>query len=231
MPQHGVPMQNLQFPAQVVQVSPQMNQGMVTPFTQGSIGPSSIESAAKDKDNVSVEAPRMPMHIAVNILIGDFFHNFFDGFSTGVAFMACGEAMGWTMLGAITLHEIPQELADFGILISCGFSYKSALFFNFLSSLSSIIGVIAALGIGEVGVSQDRDLGIMLSVGAGILLYVAVNLAPELLHKKSSELSKHFVLFAIGAVIIGLLQLRHIHCECEYDDLPEGVDPHAGHNH
>ena len=33
---------------------------------------------------------------------------------------------------AVTFHEIPQELGDFGVLVYGGFSKQKALFYNFI---------------------------------------------------------------------------------------------------
>ena len=46
---------------------------------------------------------------------------------------------------AIVLHEIPQELGDFGVLIHAGFSRTRALVFNFLSGLLAVVGAVVSL--------------------------------------------------------------------------------------
>lgn len=49
-------------------------------------------------------------------LIGDMVHNLMDGIIIGVAFMANTE-IGIATTIAVILHEIPQEIGDFGVLL------------------------------------------------------------------------------------------------------------------
>src|SRR3989338_5571923 len=59
-----------------------------------------------------------PEHKAYGQLIlwGDFLHNFIDGIIIALAFMA-GNTLGITATIAVLLHEVPQELADFCVLM------------------------------------------------------------------------------------------------------------------
>ncbi len=58
--------------------------------------------------------------LAANVLIGDLFHNFFDGVVIALAFRMCGSGMGWVVTGTAVLHELPQEMSDFIILVEAG---------------------------------------------------------------------------------------------------------------
>jgi zinc and cadmium transporter len=49
-------------------------------------------------------------------LIGDMVHNVMDGIIIGVAFMTNME-IGIATTIAVILHEIPQEIGDFGVLL------------------------------------------------------------------------------------------------------------------
>src|SRR3989338_1266526 len=64
-------------------------------------------------------------------LVGDAFHNFFDGVAIAAAFLV-NVPLGLTTTLAIALHEIPQEIGDFGLLLFSGYTKKKALAFNFL---------------------------------------------------------------------------------------------------
>jgi zinc transporter ZupT len=46
---------------------------------------------------------------------------------------------------AVLLHEIPQEIGDFGVLIHGWYSKAKALKLNFLSALTAFFGVVIAL--------------------------------------------------------------------------------------
>ena len=72
-------------------------------------------------------------------LIGDGAHNFIDGCIISAGFLI-NVPTGIATSIAIIAHEIPQEISDFGVLIYGGFSKAKALFCNFLSAVTAIIG-------------------------------------------------------------------------------------------
>ncbi|KAE8984705.1 hypothetical protein PF010_g21245 [Phytophthora fragariae] len=78
--------------------------------------------------------------MAFVILLGDLFHNFVDGVLIATAFLACGDSLGVSVTVSAILHELPQEFADFIILVESGFTPFQAILFNFLSALSAFIG-------------------------------------------------------------------------------------------
>ena len=63
--------------------------------------------------------------------------------------MAAGRLVGWSKTLFILAHELPQEVGDYGILISSGFDTWQALGFNFLSALVALAGTVVALAVGE----------------------------------------------------------------------------------
>ena len=80
-------------------------------------------------------------------LIGDAIHNFIDGLVIGVSYMI-SIPLGLATTLAVLLHEIPQEIGDFGVLIHSGFSKQKAILYNFLVAIFSVAGVILALSTG-----------------------------------------------------------------------------------
>jgi len=62
---------------------------------------------------------------------------------------SCKFPIGISTTLAIILHEIPQEIGDFGVLLHSGFSVKNAVAFNFLSAITSISGAIISLFAGS----------------------------------------------------------------------------------
>src|SRR3989344_2876361 len=62
-------------------------------------------------------------------IISDGVHNFIDGALIALSF-AASPITGFATTAAVLLHEIPQEISDFGILIYAVFSRKSALLLN-----------------------------------------------------------------------------------------------------
>src|SRR3989339_1791756 len=77
-------------------------------------------------------------------LFGDAIHNLIDGLIIGAAYLV-SIPVGIATTIAVILHEIPQEIGDFGVLVHGGFSPKKAIFLNFLTALGAIVGALVAL--------------------------------------------------------------------------------------
>jgi zinc and cadmium transporter len=73
-------------------------------------------------------------------VIGDGIHNLIDGMIIGASFLINIQT-GLAATIAVFFHELPQEIGDFGVLVYGGFTRHKALFFNFLSALTAILGV------------------------------------------------------------------------------------------
>ena len=111
------------------------------------------------------------------ILIGDGAHNFVDGVVIAASFLA-SPALGITTTVAVMAHEIPQEIADYAILVRGKLSPRNALLLNFASGLFALVGVFACFWFrGFV----EAYLGWFLTATAGMFIYVAASdLIPEL---------------------------------------------------
>lgn len=134
------------------------------------------------------------------ILFNDGFHNLTDGIIIGVSFLV-SIPIGIATTLAVVLHEIPQEIGDFAVLIHSGYDKKRALFLNFLSAFTAIIGVAIALIFGSM--AETFSLWV-LPIAAGGFIYIAMSdLIPEL--QKTKEL-KHS-LSQIVAVLVGVLTM------------------------
>ena len=81
-------------------------------------------------------------------LVGDAIHNFIDGTLIAGSFLL-SVPVGIATTIAVVLHEIPQEMGDFGILLHSGMKPRKALMFNFLSALTAVAGAIIILIIGN----------------------------------------------------------------------------------
>ena len=138
-------------------------------------------------------------------LIGDGFHNFIDGAVISASFLTT-IPLGIATTLAVVLHEIPQEIGDFGVLLHGGLSKNKALIFNFASALAAVGGAILVLILGEriVGVSQ-----LLIPFTAGGFIYIAgSDLIPEL--HKETNLAKSLIqmvglILGIGIMLILLL--------------------------
>ncbi len=139
------------------------------------------------------------------VLISDGFHNLLDGLIIGASYLA-GIEIGIATTIAVILHEIPQEVGDFGVLLHAGFTRGRALFLNFLSALLAIVGVAVSLALGASSAALAIPL---VPIAAGGFIYIAASdLVPEL-HKTrggSASLAQFLaLLLGIGAMAALLL--------------------------
>jgi zinc and cadmium transporter len=110
-------------------------------------------------------------------LSADATHNLIDGMLIGAAYTV-NASVGLATTIAIILHEIPQELGDFGVLVHAGFSKGRALAFNFLSGLFAVVGAVVSVLASQYVLSFSR---FMLPFTAGGFIYIAgSDLLPEL---------------------------------------------------
>src|SRR3990167_897169 len=134
------------------------------------------------------------------ILIGDGVHNFIDGVVITVAFLA-SIPLGITTSLAVATHEIPQEIADMGVLLANGLSRSKALFYNFLSALTALFGALLAYYFAEI---IEGNLYIFLSLTAGFFIYIsASDLIPSLHEQNLKDKSLQYILvFLLGVVLV-----------------------------
>jgi zinc and cadmium transporter len=144
-----------------------------------------------------------PHPFAYMNLIGDGIHNLIDGMIIWAGFLA-GIPLGIATTVAVILHEIPQEIGDFGILVHGGFGIRRALMMNFLTALTAVAGVAAAIILG----GMIEGLGMfLLPFAAGGFIYIAgSDLIPEL-HKQCSSRKSLAQLMMIVLGILVMLSL------------------------
>ncbi len=142
---------------------------------------------------------------AIMNLVGDFVHNIIDGLIIWASYIV-SIPVGIATTLAVMLHEIPQEIGDFGVLIHGWFSKKKALLLNFLTALSAIIGVIIALLLH----SYLGDINsFLIPFAAGSFIYIAgSDLIPEL-HKENKiwQAITQIIIFLLGIGIMMTLLL------------------------
>ncbi len=118
-------------------------------------------------------------HVGVMSLVGDGVHNFIDGILIAGSFLVSTE-IGFATTIAVMLHEIPQEIGDFAILLHSGFSRTKAILFNLLSASTALLGAMIVV---VFTTSAPVFSGALLPIAAGNFLYLAgSDLIPEL-HK------------------------------------------------
>lgn len=142
-------------------------------------------------------------HVGKLVLFSDGVHNLIDGVIIGISFLA-SIPLGIATTLTVILHEIPQEIGDFAVLLHAGYTRKRALWLNFLSALMSLLGVMIAFVLGEVG---ESFVNWVLPLAAGGFIYIAMSdLIPEL-HKTKKVTHSFSQLLAIILGVILMVSL------------------------
>lgn len=135
---------------------------------------------------------------ALMLLAGDAIHNIADGVVIASAFLLNPFA-GIAATVGIALHEIPQEIAEYSVLIHAGYSRKKALVYNFLSASSIFLGVLAT----AVFASFGDYVWILTGLAAGNLLYIAASdMIPELQTEAHREHFMRTLLSTLAGLVV-----------------------------
>lgn len=147
-------------------------------------------------------------HLVPMNIIGDSIHNLIDGMLIAASFSA-SITTGIATTIAVVLHEIPQEIGDFGILVYSGIKIPKALFINFLTALTALLGAAITLLIGTKFITFTQNL---IPIAAGGFIYIAgTDLIPELHHEIGLKKAlKQLSLLALGILIMYTLKFLEI---------------------
>lgn len=134
------------------------------------------------------------------ILIGDGFHNFADGILIAAAFLV-DPYVGVVTALAIALHEIPQEIGDYIVLLNAGFSKLRALAYNVISSFLAILGGL----VGYFFLDRAQSfIPYVLVLASSSFIYIAVSdLMPQMHRRpKLRETIEQIILIGLGILLI-----------------------------
>ncbi len=136
------------------------------------------------------------------VLYTDAVHNFIDGLIIAGAFIA-NPALGISTALAIALHEVPQELGDYAVLVHGGWDRKKALLVNYLVAMTVFAGGVAGFYLAN---QVEGAVSMLLPFAAGSFIYIAAaDLLPELKHEESRKKAIiHFIAFVIGIAIMAV---------------------------
>lgn len=143
------------------------------------------------------------------IIAGDTIHNVLDGVAIAAAFLI-SIPTGIVTSIAVAAHEIPQEIGDFGLLLSRGMSRRRVLMVNVMSALAATLAALLTFALGS---ADKLPIEVMIGISAGFLLYVAMSDIIPTIHKQSNS-EKLFevqpLLLLVGAVVVALaINLAH----------------------
>ncbi len=147
------------------------------------------------------------------IVVGDTIHNAMDGVAIATAFLISIPTGIVTTL-AVAAHEIPQEIGDFGLLLSKGMSRANIIKINIASSLATTFMAVITFALGS---SDSIPVGALLGLSSGFLLYIAMSDVIPTIHENSSHktlVDVQLFLLLAGALVVGVsinLSHRFIH--------------------
>lgn len=132
------------------------------------------------------------------ILYADGLHNFLAGIGIGAGFMV-DYKLGLSMWFIALIHEIPQEIGDYMVLLNSGWGKKKALAFNFFSALAFPLGMFFVYGLGT-----KIDIRYLIPFTAGNFIYIAASdLIPEVkAHPKFNAAVLHLTAVTLGFAIL-----------------------------
>jgi zinc and cadmium transporter len=135
--------------------------------------------------------------VAVLNVVGDGLHNFLDGMVIAASY-AAEPALGVATTIAVLVHEVPQELGDFGVLVHAGLPVRRAVWWNAASGAAAVLGAVTMLLVGSQVAGATTAL---LPVAAGGFVYIAASdLVPELHRVRSARAG----VWQIALILLGI---------------------------
>lgn len=144
---------------------------------------------------------------AHRMLISDSIHNAGDGILLAATF-SISPMVGFAAAASVFLHEVVQEIAEFFVLRDAGYSTRRALFINFATSTTILIGAIGGYLVLELFETLEAPL-LAIATG-GVLSVVLYDLLPHsYVHARSNaSIVKHIIWFVLGAILMfGMMSL------------------------
>jgi zinc and cadmium transporter len=136
------------------------------------------------------------------IIIGDTLHNLIDGLAIGASFLI-SPATGIVTTVAIAAHEIPQEMGDFGLMLSKGMRRRRILAVNAISALATVVGAIVIYGFEDQLHIPETSL---LALTAGFFIYIAASDIIPVIHaeKKKRLANIQTIILIFGVIFVGV---------------------------
>ncbi|MFZ1258151.1 MAG: ZIP family metal transporter [Candidatus Saccharimonas sp.] len=136
------------------------------------------------------------------VIIGDTLHNAIDGVAIGAAFLV-NPAAGIGTAIAVSAHEIPQEIGDFGILLGKGMAPRRVIIVNALSALATVVTALVTYALGS---SMALNPAPLLAVAAGMFVYIAASdIIPDIHERPRREGNKQALVLLAGVAVMALV--------------------------
>jgi zinc and cadmium transporter len=143
---------------------------------------------------------REDMAIGVLPMVGIGLHSFVDGFIYSIAYTV-GSLTGFLTTLGMVLHEFPEGIVTYLLLIRAGFSEKHAAVLALVSAAATTpLGML--LSYPFVSQIDDSLLGALLAVSAGALVYVG---ATHLLPRAERESRRYSLVALAGGMLVAVV--------------------------
>ncbi len=138
------------------------------------------------------------------VIVGDTLHNALDGVAIAASFLI-SVPTGIVTTIAVGAHEIPQEIGDFGLMLSKGMRRRNVLLVNVFSAFATVIFAVITYLLG----SDDKlPIGVLLGLSAGFLLYIASSDIIPTIHEnrnKKHAFDLQALMLVLGVVVVVLI--------------------------
>jgi len=133
-------------------------------------------------------------------MIGIGFHSLIDGFVYSIAFTV-SIFTGFLATAGMVLHEFPEGIITYLLLLKGGFKERTAMILAFLAAaLTTPLGMLISYPI--ISEIEKPMLGALLSLSAGALIYVG---ATHLLPKAEQEHKRYSIVALGGGVMVAII--------------------------
>ncbi|NWG87908.1 MAG: ZIP family metal transporter [Hydrogenophilaceae bacterium] len=138
--------------------------------------------------------------IGVVPMLGIGFHSFIDGFIYSIAFTV-SILTGYLATLGMVLHEFPEGIITYLLLVRGGFRERSAMLMAFLAAAATTpLGMLVSYPL--ISTIDRQSLGAMLALSAGALVYVG---ATHLLPIAEQEHKKFSLVALAGGVLVAVV--------------------------
>jgi len=137
--------------------------------------------------------------IGLVAMLGIGFHSLIDGFIYSISFTV-SVFTGFLATAGMVLHEFPEGIITYLLLVKGGFKERKAMIMAFLAAaVTTPLGMLISYPI--ISEVDESMLGALLSLSAGALIYVG---ATHLLPRAEQEHKKYSIIALGGGILVAI---------------------------